>query len=318
MRTQGLLLPVNAIIRRVLCHTASGSSCPIVRLRWHGLDDSNRCKAVGLAHMQVSLRRGYGQRDHRLQTLFRGARPYDPKSCKLYFAFVNFIPIDQSRVDAVIVDLDGTMVDTMGDFHEAINRMLRELALPAIAASRIESMVGKGSEHLLRSVLNHVLALDDKALSAIKVESLYPASWDSYQRHYLAINGNYAAVYAGVQEGLKTLRAAGLRLACLTNKPTDFAVPLLRSKGLDGYFEKVFGGDAFERKKPDPLPLLKTCEALGTAPARPLMVGDSSNDAQAARAAGCPVVLVTYGYNHGEPVRAVDADGFVDSLAQLA
>ncbi|MBU1354720.1 MAG: phosphoglycolate phosphatase [Gammaproteobacteria bacterium] len=222
-----------------------------------------------------------------------------------------------SRVDAVIIDLDGTMVDTMGDFNEALNRMLRELALPSIGAEHIEHMVGKGSEHLLISVLKHVLALDDKALLAIKVEAMYPAAWSSYQRHYLDINGQYARVYPGVAEGLVALRAAGLRMACLTNKPTNFAQPLLQAKGLDGYFEKVFGGDAFERKKPDPLPLLKTCEALGTDPARTLMVGDSSNDAQAARAAGCPVVLVTYGYNHGQPVRAVDADGFVDSLAQL-
>jgi phosphoglycolate phosphatase len=222
-----------------------------------------------------------------------------------------------TRFDAAIVDLDGTMVDTMGDFNEAINRMLRELALPAIASSQIAAMVGKGSEHLLRSVLHHVLALEDKALSAVKVDFLYPAAWDSYQRHYLEINGRYAAVFPGVQAGLDALRAAGLRLACLTNKPTSFAVPLLRAKGLEGYFDAVFGGDAFERKKPDPLPLLKTCEALGTPPARTLMVGDSSNDAQAARAAGCPVVLTTYGYNHGEPVRAVDADGFVDSLADL-
>ena len=230
---------------------------------------------------------------------------------------MNFIPIDQSRVDAVILDLDGTMVDTLGDFGEALNRMLRELALPAIDAGAIESMVGKGSEHLLRSVLHHVLAPMEQAQRAIKVEDLYPEAWASYQRHYLAINGQYAEVYPGVAQGLAALRAAGLPLACLTNKPTDFALPLLKGKGLGGYFGHVFGGDAFERKKPDPLPLLKTCEALGTDPARTLMVGDSSNDAQAARAAGCPVVLVTYGYNHGQPVRAVDADGFVDSLAEL-
>ena len=230
---------------------------------------------------------------------------------------MNFIPIDQSRVDAVILDLDGTMVDTLGDFGEALNRMLRELALPAIDAGAIESMVGKGSEHLLRSVLHHVLAPMEQAQRAIKVENLYPEAWASYQRHYLAINGQYAGVYDGVKAGLQVLQGRGLRLACLTNKPRDFALPLLQSKGLDGYFEKVFGGDSFERKKPDPLPLLKTCEALGTDPARTLMVGDSSNDAQAARAAGCPVVLVTYGYNHGQPVRAVDADGFVDSLAEL-
>ena len=227
------------------------------------------------------------------------------------------LPSLLSRMDAVIVDLDGTMVDTMGDFSEALNRMLRDLALPPIGAEHIERMVGKGSEHLINSVLKHVLPLDSKGFDAIKKEAMYPAAWTSYQRHYLAINGQYAAVYAGVEEGLAALHARGLRLACLTNKPTDFALPLLKAKGLDGYFEKVFGGDAFERKKPDPLPLIKTCEALGTAPARTLMVGDSSNDAQAARAAGCPVVLVTYGYNHGQPVRAVDADGWVDSLAQL-
>ena len=230
---------------------------------------------------------------------------------------MNFLPVDPSRVDAAIIDLDGTMVDTLGDFSEALNRMLQDLHLPAIGADSIESMVGKGSEHLLRSVLNHVLVGAKSAQRAIKIDDLYPDAWASYQRHYLAINGQYAAVYPGVAEGLAALRAAGLRLACLTNKPTAFALPLLEAKGLRGHFEQVFGGDAFERKKPDPLPLVKTCEALGTAPARTLMVGDSSNDARAARAAGCPVVLVTYGYNHGQPVRAVDADGFVDSLAQL-
>jgi phosphoglycolate phosphatase len=221
------------------------------------------------------------------------------------------------RFDAAMVDLDGTMVDTLGDFTEAVNRMLRDLQLPAIGAGHIGHMVGKGTEHLLRSVLKHVLAQAGRAQGAMDVEALYPAAWESYHRHYPDINGQFATVYPGVPEGLAALRGAGLRLACLTNKPTAFAVPLLRAKGLDGFFDQVFGGDAFEKKKPDPLPLLKTCEALGTPPARTLMVGDSSNDAQAARAAGCAVVLVTYGYNHGQPVRAVDADGFVDSLAQL-
>ena len=146
---------------------------------------------------------------------------------------------------------------------------------------------------------------------------LYEQAWASYQRHYLAVNGVHATVFPGVLDGLTRLKARGLKLACLTNKPTAFAVALLKAKGLIGFFEHTFGGDAFERKKPDPLPLLKTCEALGCVPARTLMLGDSSNDAQAARAAGCPVWLVTYGYNHGQPIRAVDADGFIDSLADL-
>ena len=113
------------------------------------------------------------------------------------------------------------------------------------------------------------------------------------------------------------LKALGLPLACLTNKPLSFTQPLLAAKGLAAYFAHVFGGDSFERKKPDPLPLIKTCEALQSAPAHTLMVGDSSNDAQAADAAGCPVVLMTYGYNHGEPIRNTPARAWLDSLAHL-
>lgn len=228
------------------------------------------------------------------------------------------LPLNPAAFDAAIIDLDGTMVDTLGDFAQALGRMLDDLALPGIERTHIERMVGKGSEHLIKSVLHHVLAQAGQPPAAINTEAIYPQAWARYQHHYLAINGQYAQVYPGVPEGLHALRRTGLRLACLTNKPTAFALPLLRAKGLDGFFDQVFGGDAFERKKPDPLPLVKTCAALGSAPARTLMVGDSSNDAQAARAAGCPVVLVTYGYNHGQPATDVDADGWVESLALLA
>ena len=223
------------------------------------------------------------------------------------------------EVDAAIVDLDGTMVDTIGDFAEAIARMLADLQLPALDAALIEHMVGKGTEHLLRSVLAHVLAQAGHSADALPaaVASLLPTALAHYEQHYLAINGQHSALYAGVLEGLQALRAGGLRLACVTNKPLAFTRPLLAAKGLQGLFEQVFGGDSFATKKPDPLPLLKTCEALGTTPARTLMLGDSSNDAQAARAAGCPVVLVTYGYNHGQSVEAVGADALIDSIAQL-
>jgi phosphoglycolate phosphatase len=232
-----------------------------------------------------------------------------------------------TSIEAAIVDLDGTMVDTLGDFVVALNLMLADLSLPRVDRAVVEPLVGKGSEHLIRSVLACVLkrppALAGQAQAAIdsganrERPDHFPAAWASYQRHYLCINGQHAAVYPGVLEGLRRLQDRGLAMACLTNKPAAFALPLLKAKGLDGFFSQVFGGDAFERKKPDPLPLRKTCEALGALPARTLMIGDSSNDAQAARAAGCPVMLVTYGYNHGEPVRAVDADGFIDSLADI-
>jgi phosphoglycolate phosphatase len=218
-----------------------------------------------------------------------------------------------SELDACIIDLDGTMVDTLVDFEAALNLMLQALDRPPVTRPLVERLVGKGSEHLIRSVLAH----GDRTTTDAVPQALFQRAWGAYQQHYLAINGRHSRVYPGVAEGLGALRSRGLRLACLTNKPTAFARPLLAAKGLDGFFSAVFGGDAFERKKPDPLPLRKTCEALGSDPTRTLMVGDSSNDAEAARAAGCPVVLVTYGYNHGQPVRGVDADGCIDSLADL-
>ena len=230
--------------------------------------------------------------------------------------------IHHISLQAAIVDLDGTMIDTLGDFEVALNRSMADLDLPPVTRALVERTVGKGSEHLIRSVLAHQLALPQvKGLTNVcdarSVDNLFEPAWQRYQHHYLAINGEFAAVYPGVVEGLQQMRDAGLQLACLTNKPLSFAKPLLQAKGLDHFFIHVFGGDSFERKKPDPLPLLKTCEALGVPPAQALMVGDSSNDAQAARATGCPVVLVRYGYNHGEPVDGVDADAHVDTLIDI-
>lgn len=210
-------------------------------------------------------------------------------------------------LDAAIVDLDGTMVDTVGDFEVALARALADLGLPPVGRDFIVRTVGKGSEHLLARTLAEVGAPADR-LAAL---------WPRYQAHYLAINGEHAPLFPGVAEGLARLRGAGLRLACLTNKPGAFARPLLARKGLDGFFDHVFGGDDFARKKPDPLPILRTCEALGTSPSRTLVIGDSRNDAEAARAAGCPVALATYGYNHGEPVAAVGADRLFERLDGL-
>jgi phosphoglycolate phosphatase len=226
------------------------------------------------------------------------------------------------QFQAAIVDLDGTMVDTLGDFEVALNRTLSDLDLPPVSRALVERTVGKGSEHLIRSVLAHQLALpvitdQTNAGMGRSVDALYESAWQRYQHHYQEVNGHFSAVYPGVLEGVQMLGAAGLVLACLTNKPLAFARGLLAAKGLEGYFSQVFGGDSFERKKPDPLPLLKTCEALGRAPAVTLMVGDSSNDAQAGHAAGCGVVLVTYGYNHGEPIRQTPALAWVDALTEL-
>ena len=225
-------------------------------------------------------------------------------------------------LQAAIIDLDGTMIDTLGDFEAALNRALADLDLPLASRALVEKTIGKGSEHLIRNVLAHQLALPEitslsKVCTRRNADTLFEPAWQRYQHHYLQINGQYANVYEGVVHGLTHLQDKGFKLACLTNKPLSFAQPLLQSKGLSHYFTRVFGGDSFSRKKPDPLPLLKTCEALGTQPQHTLMVGDSSNDAQAAHAAGCPVVLMRYGYNHGEPVDAVPADAHFNSMAEL-
>ena len=216
--------------------------------------------------------------------------------------------LQHTEFQAAIVDLVATMVDTVGDFEVALGLALADLGWPRVGRDFIARTVGKGSENLLLRTLEQVGA----------PAALYDQAWARYQHHYLAINGQFSAVFPGVVEGLKLLRARGLRLACLTNKPNAFARPLLALEGLDVYFHHAFGGDAFARKKPDPLPLLQTCKALGSEPVRTLMVGDSRNDAEAARAAGCPVVLVSYGYNHGEPAASARPDAVIDRIDQLA
>ena len=217
------------------------------------------------------------------------------------------MPAPSTPLTAAIIDLDGTMIDTVGDFEVALRLALADLGLPPVGRAFIMRTVGKGTENLLARALAEVAAPADR----------FDALHERYQHHYVAINGQHSAVYPGVVEGLQALKAAGWRLACVTNKPGAFALPLLKLKGLDAYFSHTFGGDAFARKKPDPLPLLETCKALGTTPAQTLMLGDSSNDAAAARAAGCPVALVSYGYNHGEPVESASPDVIVDRFDQL-
>ncbi|MGK5025226.1 phosphoglycolate phosphatase [Janthinobacterium sp. RB2R34] len=214
-------------------------------------------------------------------------------------------------VRAAIIDLDGTMLDTVPDFHVAINGMRGEFDLPPISAEAIKLMVGKGSENLIRTVL----ALD---FDPAGVAQRFEAAMDGYQRHYLTINGQHSTLYPEVEAGLAAMKAAGLRLACVTNKPIAFALPLLKLKNLDQYFEIVYGGDSLAKKKPDPLPLLQVCADFDLAPANVVAIGDSSNDAQAARAAGCPVLTVPYGYNHGHSIHDTDSDGIVNTLLDAA
>jgi phosphoglycolate phosphatase len=216
-----------------------------------------------------------------------------------------------SGIRAAIIDLDGTMLHTAPDFHVAVNRMRADLDLAPLDLGTITNFVGKGTENLMRSVLGVDFPPD-------KVELRFEQALASYQKHYLAINGQYASVYPGVREGLDAMQAKGLRLACVTNKPIAFAAPLLEKTGLDRYFDVTYGGDSLPKKKPDPYPLLKVCEDFKLQPQQVVAIGDSSNDAQAARAAGCRVLNVPYGYNHGQSIQEVDSDGIVPTLLDAA
>jgi phosphoglycolate phosphatase len=216
-----------------------------------------------------------------------------------------------SGIRAAIIDLDGTMIHTAPDFHVAVNRMRDELGLAPLDIDTITHFVGKGTENLIR----RVLAEDFDAPAA---EANFQQALTSYMTHYTAINGDYSSIYPDVREGLDALRAKGLRLACVTNKPIDFALPLLDKSGLREYFDVVYGGDSLPRKKPDPYPLLKVCDDFGLEPDQVVAIGDSSNDALAARAAGCRVLNVPYGYNHGESIHTVDSDGIVPTLLHAA
>lgn len=216
-------------------------------------------------------------------------------------------------VRAVMLDLDGTLVNTLGDFDLALNGMLAEQQWPAVDRAFIARTVGKGSPHLIRQTLLHLGLGQGDAVD----EALYERAHASYQQHYERINGQASELYAGVAQGLAQLHAVGLPLACITNKPTQHARDLLQLLGVAHYFACVHGGDFFARRKPDPMPLIETARLLGCAPAQALMVGDSVNDSLAAHAAGSPVLLMRYGYNHGEPIEGVPAQGYLHSLADV-
>ena len=210
-------------------------------------------------------------------------------------------------ISAVMIDLDGTLLDTIPDLAEGTNRMLAELGEAELPLPVIRTFVGKGIARLVERALARDV---DGTVPSARLQVALPV----FERHYTAVNGHHTTIYAGVREGLEQMKAAGFPLACVTNKAGAFTAPLLEYVGLAPYFDVTVSGDTLPVKKPDPAPLRYACERLGVAPKRMLMIGDSHNDVQAARAAGCPVFAVPYGYNEGRPVQATDVDAIVGAL----
>jgi ribulose-phosphate 3-epimerase len=214
----------------------------------------------------------------------------------------------QARPRAVLIDLDGTLLDTAEDIALAMNAALADLGRPPLTVARIKSFVGQGADVLVAR------ALVDSIDAPVRPPQFNDAR-SLFDHHYERVNGVTAAPYAGVLDGLSAIRALGLKLACVTNKPTIFSTALLERSGLAGYFSSLVCGDTLPKRKPDPLPLLHAAAQLGFGPDACLTIGDSSNDALAARAAGMRIWTVPYGYNEGNPVESIDADAVIDDLA---
>jgi phosphoglycolate phosphatase len=207
----------------------------------------------------------------------------------------------------VVIDLDCTLLHTAPDLAEAANRMLAELQMPAIENALLKTYIGNGVTRLIKRVLTRSMDGEPDA-------ELFGRAKPVYEKHYAEVVSLHSRPFPDVVEGLQMLKAQGYRLACITNKAEKFTVPLLKDTGLYDFFELILSGDSLPKMKPDPLPLRHACEHFGITPDKMLLIGDSLNDTQAARAAGCHVFCVPYGYNRGGDVRDLDLDAVVDSL----
>ena len=210
---------------------------------------------------------------------------------------------------AVLLDLDGTLLDTAPDLAAAVNAMLSGQGLDPLPEGTVRDLIGRGIPHLVEESL----VAAGRPLTC----ELEPALI-SFGGHYTRLNGRASRPYPGVVGALERLRAAGLKLACVTNKAAAFTGPLLEKTGLAPLLDAVVSADQVGRRKPHPEPFLHACRLVGVSPDKAVVIGDSANDAEGARAAGCRVLLVSYGYSEGRDVRELDSDGVVATFAEAA
>ena len=209
-------------------------------------------------------------------------------------------------ISAIVIDLDGTLLHTAPELSEAANRMLREMDYAPVSPELLASYIGNGISWLVkRALTGDMHATPDAAL----FEHALPI----FEKHYTALLLQ-SKPFDGVIEGLDAMKATGFRLGCITNKLERYTLPLLKGTGLAKYFEIVLSGDTLAEKKPHPMQLLHAAKFFGVPVGRLLLIGDSLSDTVAARAAGCPVFCVPYGYNHGEPVETLDLDAVINNL----
>jgi len=213
-------------------------------------------------------------------------------------------------VKMVLIDVDGTLVDSVPDLAYCVDEMMKQLDMPVRGEASVRNWVGNGVERLVRRALTN--SLDDEPDNALFAKA-YPIFLELYADN----TSKRSILYPGVKEGVAFLKSAGYKLGCVTNKAAQFTEPLLKDLGVYDNFSIVISGDTLPQKKPDPAPLLHAAEFFGVAPKEAMMLGDSVSDVKAARAAGFQIICMSYGYNHGEDIRTANPDAVIDSMAEL-
>jgi phosphoglycolate phosphatase len=210
----------------------------------------------------------------------------------------------------VLFDLDGTLVDSAPDLAYSVDATLAELGLPTRGEAKIRHWIGNGIERTLkRAMLDNMTGEPDA--------DLFNRALPVFMEIYSSYVARQSRFYDGVLEGMDYLKNNNYKIGCVTNKREKFTHILLKALGVFDDFGIVISGDSLPKKKPDPLPLLHAAEHFAVRPEHALMVGDSTNDVSAARAAGFKILCVTYGYNHGRDIREAKPDAVVDTLAEL-
>lgn len=219
--------------------------------------------------------------------------------------------IDVKQIKLILFDLDGTLVDSVPDLAWCGNAILQQLEMPTRDLASARAWVGNGVERFVKRFISG-------AMDGEPDEAVFNRGLEIFNRLYADNVSRRSVVYPGVGEALQQFSGMEIHLACVTNKPEPFTSDLIAALGLASFFELVVAGNTTARKKPDPMPLHYAADHFGLDYAECLMVGDSSNDVSAARAAGFSIVCVPYGYNHGIRISESNPDLIVDSLEQLA
>ncbi|VAW66517.1 Phosphoglycolate phosphatase [hydrothermal vent metagenome] len=215
-----------------------------------------------------------------------------------------------NKPEMVLIDVDGTLVDSVPDLAYCVDEMLKALDMPVRGEARVRHWVGNGVERLVRRALINQLEGEPE-------DALFEKAMPIFNELYAVNTSVRSCLYKGVKEAMDFLRQTDVRIGCVTNKAAQFTLPILKDLGLSEYFEIVVCGDTLEKKKPDPLPLTYAAEQLGVDPQKSLMLGDSMSDVKAARAAGFDIICMSYGYNHGVDIHDSNPDAVVDSMAEI-